>query len=51
MTSEEICEQVWLMGKQARAAARELTTLDASWPWPTAWRPAPTRFSPPTRRT
>ncbi|MEM9282868.1 MAG: glutamate-5-semialdehyde dehydrogenase [Verrucomicrobiota bacterium] len=27
MTSEEICEQVWLMGKQARAAAHELTKL------------------------
>ncbi|MAS95408.1 MAG: glutamate-5-semialdehyde dehydrogenase [Verrucomicrobiales bacterium] len=27
MTSEEICEQVWQMGKQARAAAHALTKL------------------------
>ncbi len=29
MTSEEICEQVWLMGKQARAAAHALTRLNS----------------------
>tara|TARA_R110002096_G_scaffold126328_14_gene273006 strand:- start:787 stop:2052 length:1266 start_codon:yes stop_codon:yes gene_type:complete len=29
MTSEEICEQVWQMGKQARAAAHALTKLNS----------------------
>ncbi|MEM6915105.1 MAG: glutamate-5-semialdehyde dehydrogenase [Verrucomicrobiota bacterium] len=30
MTSEEICEQVWQMGKQARAASHELTKLSST---------------------